>query len=385
MDQAEILKALKASADALAAMQGEVKSAKDGQTELRRQILELAQKGVTAPIGSPGMSTGGVQELADVLMKSAGAEAFMKGGTPSFSVEVPARLLGVKNTLINATGQNQPLVQSDRADSRGIVTAPRQRLTIRGLFAAVPTNSNMIERPAEATFTNNAAPQGDASPGGVEGERKAESHMTFTLLQTPVVTLAHWIPASRQILGDAPLLLNHLENALLWGLNKEEEDQLLTGNGTAGNMSGIIANAAAFTGGATNATRLDTLARAATQLAVSSYEPSSIIMHPSDWLACQLEKNAQGDYVLGDPGATRAPFVWGLPVVPTPSMTQGKFVCLDAARYGYIADRETANVRIGEKDDQFVRNLVTVLCEKRCTLVTELGAAAVYGDLTYAG
>lgn len=89
---------------------------------------------------------------------------------------------------------------------------------------------------------------------------------------------------------------------------------------------------------------------------------------------------------MGDPGAQNTPMAWGLPVVPTPSMTQGKFVCIDAQRYGYIADREEASVRISENvSDQFIRNLVTLLAEKRTALITELGAAAVYGNLSTPG
>lgn len=378
VDLSELEQAMK---QAFAAMQTKHKHLSD-------QVLELAQKVAARPgfIGGGGGSSGSTGELAELIRKSDAFGAFTKGSTPSFTMEVPARLLS--KSIVNATGSGQPLVASDRALERGIVHAPQQRLTIRALFGAVPTDSNMIERPTEATFTGGAGVQGgDASPtGSGEGALKNESNMTFTLAQTPVVTLAHYIVASRQILGDAPLLQMHLENRLLYNLNLKEETQMLTGDGTAGSMTGITSSATAFTGGATNQTRLDTLAKAANQLAVANYEPSGFVLHPADWLACQLEKDSQGRYILGDPGAQVMPMAWGLPVVPTPSMTQGKFVCVDAARYGYIADRESATVRVSENvNDQFIRNLVTLLCEKRTVLVTELGTAAVYGSLATPG
>jgi hypothetical protein len=73
-------------------------------------------------------------------------------------------------------------------------------------------------------------------------------------------------------------------------------------------------------------------------------------------------------------------------VVATPSQQVGTFSVLDAARFGKIMDRETANVRISENvNDMFVRNLVVLLCEKRMTLVIELPTAAVTGSLNYAG
>lgn len=355
---------------------------KTKQRDLELRQLELEQKG-TRPIYSGG-GGGGANELAELLIKSDGASAMQKGSTPSFSIELPANLLH-KNTIINATGQNQPLVPSDRGPGY-IINAPEQRLTVRSLFRQIPTNSNLIERASEATYTNAARPQGDTSPGGIEGELKAESSMTFTLSQVPVVTLAHHIIASRQILGDAPLLQAHLETRLLYGLNLEEEEEFLTGDGTAGTVNGINNQATAFSGGATNQTRLDSLASAANQLARSNYEPSGYILAPLDWLAVMLEKDANNRYMFADPAAMVQPRLWGLPVIVTPSQTAGRFTCIDAARFGYVADRETATVRISENvADQFIRNLITILCEKRTTLVTELAAAAVYGTLATPG
>jgi HK97 family phage major capsid protein len=356
------------------------------KAELKARVLDLEQSGARRPTGGFGGGSG-IAELADAILHSGGATAFAQKSTPSFSVEVPTRLL-TKNTIINASGSGQPLVASDRADARGVVFAPQRRLTVRGLFEQIPTDSNLIERPAESAFTNNATEQGGpTSPvGNGEGELKAESALTFTLQQTPVVTLAHFIVASRQILSDAPLLQRHLEQRLIYGLNLKEETAMLTDTGTAGNMIGIIAKATAFTGGATNQTRLDTLAKAANQLAVGNYEPSAFILHPTDWLACQLLKDTTGQYILGDPGAAATPMLWGRPVIATPSQPIGTFVCIDAQRYGYIADREVATVRISENvGDAFLRNLIHVLVESRVALVTELGAAAVTGSLDYAG
>lgn len=381
MDQSEIAKALAAQND-------NVEKLLDANRELKSRMLEIEQKSVGRHhFGGDGDGGGGIAELADLIIKSSGAIAFGQKNTPSFSVEIPAKLL-TKNTIINASGSGQPLVASDRAEQRGVVFAPQQRLTVRGLFTAIPTDSNLIERPAESAFTNNATEQGGpTSPvGNGEGELKAESAMTFELQQTPVVTIAHFIMASRQILSDAPLLQRHLENRLLYGLNLKEETKMLTDTGSAGNMIGITTKATAFTGGSTNATRLDSLARGANQLAVGNYEPSAFILHPTDWLNCQLEKDTQGRYILGDPGAATTPMLWGKPVVPTPSMTQGSFVCIDAQRFGYIADRELATVRISENvNDAFLRNLIHILVESRVALVCELGAAAVFGSLTFAG
>lgn len=377
MDQSELKQLFDAQLSAMEKLKGE-------HVTLRQRLLETEQKLAVRAPGSGGSFPGDDGgELAKLITASDGLKSFLAGNSQVCEIKIPSSLL-LKTQIINATGQGQPLVPADRQDR--IVFAPQRRLTIRGLFSQIPTASNLIEIPKEVSFTSNARPQGDASPGGVEGELKAESAMTFELSTVAVVTIAHWIPASRQILSDAPRLQAHLSSRLLYGLALEEEDEMLTGDGTAGTLNGLNNQATAFNGGATNQTRLDTLAKAANQLAVGSYEPSGFILHPTDWLACQLEKDSTGRYVLGDPGAATMPWLWGLPVVPTPAQTLGRFIVLDAQRAGWIADREEAIIRIAEQhSDFFVRNLVAILAENRVALVIENASAMVYGNISTAG
>ena len=345
------------------------------------RLRELELKSVRAPSSFGGGET---VQLSKVLLQSEGLKSFMAGNTQSCSIAVPQNLL-TKTMIVNGTGSGQALVAAERPGR--IVHGPQQRMTVRGLFNQMPTASNAIEYCVEATFTNNAGAQGSTSPvGNGEGELKNESAMTFTLANVPVRTLAHWIPASRQVLGDAPLLEAHLSNRLLYGLALIEETQMITGTGGGNTLTGLVNQATSFNGGMTNQTALDTLAKAANQLAVGAYEPSGIILNPNDWLAMQLLKDTQGRYLIGDPKAGTAPQLWGLPVIATPSMTQGYFLVIDAVRAGYVADRETANVRISEShSDHFTRNMIAILAECRVALVIEQGAAIIYGVLSTAG
>ncbi len=375
-DQAEILKAMQANADAVTRLA-------DSQKEIKTRLLEIEQKGVRNP--GNGGGDGGAGELTDLIFKSDALEIFRKGNSQSVQIQVPHRLL--KAAIVNATGASQPLVAADRRP--GIVTAPQRRFTIRDILAAVPTASNLVEFARELAFTNNAGPQGGLTsptvPGG-EGEIKPESSLTFELASAPVITIAHWIPASRQVLSDAPALQNHVEGRLLYGLLLEEEDELLNGDGTAGTLSGLVANATAFTGGSTNQTALDTLAKAAIQLTQSEYTPTAFILNPADWLGIILSKDTTGRYLFGDPAQMNEPRLWGLPVVTTNAQTAGQFLVLDAPRAAYIVDREDASVRIAEQhSDFFVRNLVVLLAEERVGIVVTLGAAMCKGSLNYSG
>lgn len=289
-----------------------------------------------------------------------------------------------KTQIVNATGQNQPLVPAQRIG--GIITPAQQRLTIRDLLPQATTTSNLIEFASEATFTNNARPQGDTSPGGIEGEIKAESAMTFTLSNVPVVTLAHWIPASRQVLADASLLQGHISGRLLYGLRLEEEEELLTGTGAAGTINGLVNQATAFSYGVTNQTALDTLLKALLQVSLSYYEASAFVLNPVDWTSMVLLKDTTGRYLFADPQSMVDPRVWAKPVVATPSMTQGRFLAGAFNLAAQIWDREDATIRISENvNDHFIRNMVAILAEERLALAVYRPSALIYGNISHAG
>ena len=55
---------------------------------------------------------------------------------------------------------------------------------------------------------------------------------------------------------------------------------LLGGDGPGQNLSGLILNSTAYSGGLAGDTMLDTLDRARNQVEVSGYKPDAVLMHP---------------------------------------------------------------------------------------------------------
>lgn len=349
---------------------------------LRSQIVELAQKMDTRPAGSVDDPDLAQVILASEEWKSASSRPQSKSMDPVVigSFHKFAR----KTQIINATGQNQPLVPDQRVP--GIITPAEQRLYVRDLLPQARTGSNLVQFASEASFTNNARPQGDASPGGIEGEEFAESAMTFTLANAAVVTLGHWIPASRQVLSDADMLAGHISTRLTYGLKLEEEEELLTGTGVAGTINGLNNQAAAYNRGATNDTILDTLLKALLQVSLSNYEASGFVLHPVDWFTAMLLKDTQNRYLFSDPQSMVAPRVWAKPVVAAQAQTQGRFLAGAFSLGAQIWDRDDATVRISENvDDHFIRNMVAILAEERLALTVYRTTAFVIGNTSHAG
>lgn len=355
----------------------------EGFKEMQTRILEVEQKLIKNP---SGMNANEAKSIGQLVAES---EEFKFASGQKNATKMERVNVGSfhKTSMLNATGQNQPLVQADRL--QGIIMPALRRMTIRNLLPQNRTNSNLIEFAKELLFTSNAGPQGGlTSPtvAGGEGETKPESALTFELANTAVVTLAHFIPASRQVLSDAPMLAGYVDGRLRYGLMLEEEDQLLNGAGAAGDLSGLVANATAFSGGATNQTALDTLLKAFLQISLQNMEASGVVLHPTDYTNIMLLKDTTGRYLFSDPHSAEQPRIWGKDVIATASQTQGQFLAGAFTLAAEIFDREDATVRVAEQHaDFFVRNMVAILAEERLALAIYRSAAIVKGAISNAG
>lgn len=348
--------------------------------EMKNRMLAVEQK-MTAD--NPGAGGTAKKSAGAIFAESATYQSAVKNQwRHSDKVEVGS-LFGTKTNVVNASGQNQPLVPDYRVP--GILAPGIQRLTIRDLIPSLQTSSNLVQYTKETGFTNNAAMQ--ASEGAV----KAESAMTFALANAPVQTLAHFIPVSRQILEDAPAIQGYIDTRLMYGLKLIEEGQLLNGSGSGVNLSGLITNATAMsTANAVTATDtyIDTLFRGKVQVETSFFTPTAFVLNPQDWASVQLTKTtgtaSSGQYIFADPHSVQTPSIWGLPVVSTPSMAQGQFLVGAFDIGATIWDRASATVEISrEHSDFFTRNLVAILVEERLALTVYNALAFVYGGFPF--
>jgi HK97 family phage major capsid protein len=241
------------------------------------------------------------------------------------------------------------------------------------------TNSNLIQYTVEQSFTNAAAPQAG------ENVAKAESALTFALRNAAVQTLAHWIPASRQVLDDAPSLQDYLNNRLVYLLKLVEEDQLLNGNGTGQNLLGLIAQSTGYSGPSTG-TLLDQLGHAMSQVETSGFKPDAAVLHPKDAWEMFLLKDTLGQYLYSSPLTATPPVLWSVPVITSISMARGQFLVGAFKLAAAIWDRWDATIEVSrEHSDFFIKNMIAILCEERLTLTVFRPSALVFGTFPAAG
>ena len=298
-----------------------IKAQKERHDDLVKRVdknqaitLDVAQKMYRSGGGDPGSYSGNVTtpaaEIVDTLMKSSNFEALTRGEVKSLAVRVP-------NIMAATIVTTAPLVDTER--DREILRPLERRLTVRDLLPVLPTTSGSVEYTKEPSYTNAADIQ------TAEGAAKAESELTFELVSATVRTIAHWIPASRQVLDDRAELMNYIENRLLYGLKFREELQLLLGSGAGVNLHGIYTQATAYnrSGGGV---KLDYLRKSITQLQLVDATPTGILLNPEDWEDVELQKATDGQYITMTANNNGREVAWRLPVVVTNAMPAANFL-----------------------------------------------------------
>lgn len=361
--------------DELLTKQGELLTE---QKEMAVHIEELQKKAARMGTEDEGQKTLGQLFVESDAM---GELRTMKGkGKAVFNTKT----INTITSLTTGTGAAGSNVRPDRVISPLMMPGVR-RLTIRDLIAAGRTASNSVEYVQETGFQNGAGIQVN------EGDAKPQSDITFALTTAPVATLATFVKASKQILNDAPMLQSYIDTRITYGLKLVEENQLLMGAGTGGNIDGIYTQATAFskpTGGypASNTvgeTVIDVLRLALLQAELAFYPSDGIVLNPTNWGAIELLKDTQGRYIIGNPQGNISPTLWGRDVVSTQAMTVSKFLVGSFGLAAQVFDREDAAVYVSTEDsDNFQRNLVTILAEERLALCVYRPEAFIKGDVT---
>jgi HK97 family phage major capsid protein len=256
-------------------------------------------------------------------------------------------------------------------------------LTIESLINAVPTSSNAIEFTKENAFTNNA---GEVA----EGAAKSESALTWSLVNMPVSTVAHWIKISRQLAMDNAALASYVNNRMRYGVQRKVETQLCVGDGTAPNISGIFDSgnytAHGYLSGALGSVlpKLVLIRKMIADSWASGYPAEAILLNPVDFADIEISlftSNAGQTLFNVDAGGTMRLF--GIPVVQSVGVTADT-VAVGAFSQAYtIHNREGVVVEMSESDaDNFTKNLITIRAERRLALATEVPGAIRAGDLT---
>lgn len=301
-------------------------------------------------------------------------ESLTKGNSRSASFEIKADM----TTGADFTGE---VIPADRVP--GYKYDPTRPTHIRQLLAQGSTQSDVVRFVKESGYSNGAA-------ATAEGTTLTQSDFDMTAADANVRKIGTYFRISEEMLADTPQLTSYLSARAPEKLLEVEDTQILSGNGSAPNLSGIITDATAFAAGdlagsVDNANDFDVIVAALNQLANANYNADTILLNPSDFHKILLLKDSQNNYLKDQVYNGLQPVFMGVKVVLNTAIPAGDFLIGNFGVGTQLWVRNGINVEFFREDGTNVRDgFVTVRVSERVALTNYLPNAFVTGDFATA-
>lgn len=346
VSKAELIEVMSKIAD-LQAKGNDVDALKANIEEVAAKLLDLETKGV--PNGTP-------ENLGTLLAEKANELKAMKEKSGA-SVQIALKAAGTMDLSTNVTGQ---VPQAERES--GITRIVKRNPFILELVNVGTIMSNVWEWVEQKNLDGGAAMT-------AEGAKKSQADFDLVVASANVKKVTAYIKVTKEMLDDVELMRSEIDQELRELINLKIDDQLLNGTGLTVELSGINQNATAWAAGAFALTIptpnvFDVIRTAINQVRVNLFEPNYIVMHPTDVAKMDLAKASDGHYVLPPFISNDGTTVSGIRVVSNTGVTVGNFLVGDFTKYG-VRFKEGLTINVGYENDDFTKNLVTILAEAR--------------------
>tara|TARA_R110002050_G_scaffold12524_7_gene41074 strand:- start:15444 stop:16676 length:1233 start_codon:yes stop_codon:yes gene_type:complete len=278
-------------------------------------------------------------------------------------VDLNVKAAGTMTITANYSGGTVGLSSLESGLSRVV----RRRPFLREIVNVAGTTSKYV------VWIEQANPDPGAAGMTAEGAAKTQTDFDLVEKSAEVKKISAYIKVSKEMIADIPFMEGEINNELMELVELKLDEQILTGNGTGTNLSGLAANATAWAAGnfanaINEANNSDVLRVGMAQMSNLNFNPSHILMNPEDVASMELTKTTTGEYTypMFVPNADGITRVKGVPVIENPGVAADTFYILDSSKSN-LRVREDMNIQVGYVNDDFTKNLVTILCECRAT------------------
>lgn len=345
----EVLKAINEHSEQTATV---LKSLGDQTNENQAEIDALKQMvaGANHDVPRPQKS------FMTQVNKSAQLEALKSG--LSKSANIPLQNVSVK-TLVNDANPLNTHFDTPAHRHNEIGSDARRKLSLLDVLPSLPVTAGSFEFMQLDGYVNAADYQEK------QGDKKAAQNTDAKLQTANIATIAITQKVAEQTLADSVLLGQFLHSRMVHNTLSKLESEIIGGTGGTGKITGLKAQATAFTPTATALP--DQLGEAAAQLEVAGWEAGLIILHPTVWNTIRAERSTDGVYIAGGWNNPDQPNVWGVPVVVSASVGVDTALILDP-RQVLLLDRQTPAFAFNYSSDGFETNVLTARAELRSGL-----------------
>lgn len=113
-----------------------------------------------------------------------------------------------------------------------------------------------------------------------------------------------------------------------------------------------------------NANKRDVLRSAVALIRKNRFNANFIVINPMDGATMELEKGNDGHYILPPFTSVDGTKIGATLIIENEAIAEGEFLAGDFTKSN-LRIKEEININIGHSDDDFVKNLVTILAEMR--------------------
>lgn len=235
---------------------------------------------------------------------------------------------------------------------------------------SIETDVDAVKFLEQTTFTNNAA-------GTAEGAAMTQSTFKATERSQPIELYSTYVTITQQQLEVAEFTEDTINNELLlaWRLNVEQDT--LSGSGVSPILLGIYNKAGIGTYAKAGAdTNIDAIYQAIYSVQnVGFANPTACMIHPANMKTIVLLKNANNNYIWGDPSMNPGVRIWGIDMVPTVAATSGTAVLGDWTTYSRMYMKKGLVLETGFINDDFQKNQYSIKATGRLAFVVKRAAA----------
>ena len=329
--------------------------------EKARQIEEALKKAEKTPVNRPAQPEGKKAERKSISQRIVGDPLFAKWREGSMSGQIKLDDVGLAEikTLFE-TGAGW-LPESTRTGQ--VVDAVTRPLQVIDIMPTGRTGQANVVYMLETTRTHAAAEKD-------EGAAYAESEFALTETTTPVRKITDSVPVTDEQLDDVPMAESYLEGRLMFGIMQRLDQQVISGNGAAPNLDGILNVAGIQNQPAGGDPAIDIIFKALKNVRVTGRAvPTHVLTHPNDWEEIRLLRTADGIYIWGNPSEAGPERIWGLPVVQNESLTEGVgLVGSFMPAWIQLVERLGVVVQMGFVNDDFTKGRKTLRASGRWAL-----------------
>lgn len=240
----------------------------------------------------------------------------------------------------------------------GVSKIARPRIKVRDIVNMGTTASKFV------TYISQMA---QTSAGWVnEAGEKVSGQPAYEEVSEEVRKVAGTIKISKEMLADLAFVQSEINSDLMAAVDQAIEDGII--NGAVGGLTGVISvapafNAGGFAGAVQNANLADVIRIAAAQIEAANFQATHVVLNPADVAALQLTKDGSGAYTY-PMFMMEMTTIAGLTIVSSTNIAAGSFLVGDFTKCN-VRMREAMNLQVGYVNDDFQRNMVTILCEAR--------------------